>query len=166
MDDDWLGRLNLPLIEDGARSADLGGARVAATPGSMRALLRQAPSHQMTLLMPMHLSPKRLAALRAWIQACVKGISTVRSPANWSAGDAEAAQASEIATQLAAVADAFAMYASMLEKSRIANHAEPGLAPTPRPLAAVADDERLLLNCRVALRRSMQELIAAVAADN
>jgi hypothetical protein len=167
MGNDWHKRLILPLTEHGDdRSADHDGARAATCPETLRALLQQAPSHQMMLLMPMHPSPKRLAVLRTWIQSCVTGLSRARSQEMQTDGEAEAAQTKEIATQLAAVTDAFSMYASMLERFRIASQPEPGLPPPPRPLAVIADDERLLLNCRSALRRSIQELITALETDS
>jgi hypothetical protein len=121
----------------------------------------------MALLMPAHPSTRRLAVLRSWIQACVTSVSKARSQETQSAGNAEAARTEEIAMQLAAIADAFSMYAGMLERSRIASQPEPGLPPPPpRPLATVADDERLLLSCRAALRCSIQELISALEIDS
>jgi len=155
-------------MEDGDRGRpDLDRARATGSLESTWALLRQAPTHQIGLLMPGHPSPKRLAGLRSWIQACVKGVSRARDPVTKTADEAEArAQAGEIATQLAAVADAFSLYTRMLEKSGIVNQVEPGLSPTPQSLAAIADDEKLLLACRAALRRSMEELIIIVAADS
>lgn len=165
MGDDW--RLTCPLTEHGDhRSADLDGARTAPGSGTLWTLLRQASTHEMTLLMPAHPSPKRLAALRSWIQACVTGISRARSQATQTVGNAEAAQITEIAMQLAAVADAFSMYASMLKRFRIASQPEPGLPPPSQSLTVVADDERLMLKCRAALRTSIQELITALEADN
>ncbi len=167
MGNDWHRRLTLPPTEHGDHSsADHDGARTVTSLETLQTLLRQAPSHQMTLLMPTHPSPKRLAVLRAWIQACVTDVSRARSQETQTAGDAEAAQTREIATQLAAVADAFSMYASMLERFRIASQPEPGLPPAPRPLAVIADDERLLLNCRAVLRRSIQEMITALETDS
>jgi hypothetical protein len=148
-------------------SADHNGARTVAGSESLWTLLWQAPSHQMALLMPSHPSPKRLAVLRSWIQACVTSVSKARGQETRIAGDAEAAQAEEIAVQLAAIADAFSMYTSMLERFRIASQPEPGLPPPPpQPLAAIADNERLLLSCRAALRSSIQELIIALEIDS
>ncbi len=94
------------------------------------------------------------------------GVSRARSQETQTAGDAEAAQTREIATQLGAIADAFSMYARILERFRIASQPEPGLPSPPRPLTVIADDERLLLNCRSALRRSIQELITALETDS
>jgi hypothetical protein len=164
MDNDSHGRPFLRPTEHGDHlSSGLNGALAAVGSGSLWTLLRQAPSHQMSLLMPAHPSPKRLAVLRSWIQACVTSVSRARSQETQTAGDAEAAETGEIAMQLAAIADAFSMYASMLERSRIASQPEPGLPPPPpRSLATIADDERLLLSCRAALRSSIQDLITAL----
>jgi hypothetical protein len=167
MDSDSRERPHLPLMANGDRgSAGLDHVRATASPGTMWALLRQAPAHQIALLMPEHPSPKRLAGLRSWIQACVKDVSRARGHGMETADGAEArAQAGEIATQLAAIADAFSMYTRVLERSRIVHPVEPGLPPTPPSLVATADDEKLLLACRAALRRSMEELIITVEAD-
>jgi len=167
MEGDWRDQPDLPLMANGDRGgAGLGHLEAAACPGAMWTLLRQAPAHQLALLMPTHPSPKRLAGLRSWIQACVKDVSRARSQGMETADGAETrAQAGEIATQLAAVADAFSMYTRVLEKSRSVHPMEPGLPPAPQSLTAIADDERLLLACRAALRRSMEELIITVEAD-
>jgi hypothetical protein len=77
----------------------------------------------------------------------------------------EMAHIEEVALGLTAVVDAFQMYASMLERFRSGDEATVGQSAQSRPLAAVADDERVLLNCRALLRRSMQQLTSALAAD-
>jgi len=96
----------------------------------------------------------------------VTGVSKARGHEARGAGDAEAAEIEQIAVQLAAIADAFSMYTSMLERFRIASQPEPGLPPPPpRPLATIAEEERLLLSWRVALRSSIQKLITVVEAE-
>jgi hypothetical protein len=131
----------------------------------IRTLLRQASDHQTTLLMPSHPSPARIAGLRSWIRDCVKEVSeTQRFGAEITHSD-QIASVEEIASLLAAVGDAFHLYASMLERFRSAE-AGTGLSPQPRPLVAVAEDERLLVSCRVALRGSLQQLISVLQTDN
>jgi hypothetical protein len=67
----------------------------------------------------------------------------------------------EIAARIAAVVDAFQMYASMLERFR--STSQTGVLPSqPLSLAVVAEDERVLLSCRAALRSSIQQLIATL----
>jgi hypothetical protein len=69
----------------------------------------------------------------------------------------------KVAAKIAAVVDAFHMYGSMLKRFRSSDQA--AMVPTQsRPLAAVADDERVLLSCRATLRESMQQLIASLQA--
>ena len=77
----------------------------------------------------------------------------------------EIAHVEGLAARVTGVVDAFHMYASMLERFRRIYEAV-GVPPQSQPLAAVADDERVLLSCRAALRRAMQQLIAALQADH
>jgi hypothetical protein len=74
----------------------------------------------------------------------------------------EVAHIEEIATGLAVLVDAFHIYASLLERFRSANRPAPGLPPQSLPLSVVADDERILLSCRAAVRSSMKQLITAM----
>ena len=79
----------------------------------------------------------------------------------------EIAHVEEIADKIAAVVDSFQMYASMLERFRSADEAN-RVAPAAAQggsLAAVAADERVLLNCRAAVRSSMQQLIGVLQTD-
>jgi hypothetical protein len=55
------------------------------------------------------------------------------------------------------------MYVSNLERFRRTNEAEVG--QPSRPLAAVAEEERLLLGWRASLRDSIQQLIAIVRTE-
>jgi hypothetical protein len=57
------------------------------------------------------------------------------------------------------------MYASMLERFRITGEAAMALPSQPLSLAVVAEDERVLLSCRAALRSSIQQLITVLQAD-
>jgi hypothetical protein len=77
----------------------------------------------------------------------------------------EIARVEGLAARVTGVVDAFHMYASMLERFRKIHEAMEVPPLSPQPLAAVADDERVLLSCRAALRRAMQQLIAAIEAD-
>jgi hypothetical protein len=128
-------------------------------------LLLQAQEHQMDLLKPSHPSAARIARLRSWIQDCVKAVEEARRLEALIVQSDEVDQVEEIAESIAAVVDDFHMYASVLEKFRKANRTAIRLPSQSEPLAAVADDERVLLSCRAALRGSMQHLIATVRAD-
>jgi hypothetical protein len=143
---------------------DLMRTRLLEDIESALALLQEAPNHQTTLLMPGHPSAARIAGMRSWIRGCVKAVARAqKSGAQVSLAD-EAAQIEEIAAQLAAVSDAFHMYASNLERFRSAD--EPGPGQPPRPLAAVAEEERLLLGWRVGLRGSIQQLMTVLQTEN
>jgi hypothetical protein len=122
-------------------------------------LLLQAREHQRGLMTASHPSAARVAELRSWIQGCVAAVDTLlRSHA---LNGEEAANLTDIAAEVPAVLDAFHLYASMLDRYRKANRAASG-SPRPGPLAAVADDERVLLGSRADLRESMQRLIAVL----
>lgn len=129
------------------------------------ALLLQAQEHQTGLLKPSHPSAARIARLRSWIQDCVKAVEEARSLQALISQSEEVDQVEEIAESIAAVVDAFHMYSTMLEKFRNANRTGIRLPSQSEPLAAVADDERVLLSCRAALRGSMQHLVATVRVD-
>ncbi len=122
--------------------------------------LREAHSQQTVLLMPAHPNAARIAGMRGWLTGCAKAVGKARRSGAEVAREDEAAQVDELATQLAIVADAFHMYVSNLERFRRTNEAE--LGQPLRPLAAVAEEERLLLGWRASLRDSIQQLIAAV----
>jgi hypothetical protein len=128
------------------------------------ALLWEAPNHQTTLLMPVHPSAGRIAGMRSWITGCVKAVAKAQKSGEQVSYEDEVGEIENIARQLAAVSDAFRMYASMLERFRSTNDAEPG--QPPRPLAAVAEEERLLLGWRTSLRSSIQQLIAVLRSEN
>lgn len=119
----------------------------------------------MGLLKPSHPSAARIARLRSWIQDCVKAVEEARELEALVVQRDEVDHVEEIAESIAAVVDAFHMYASVLEKFRNANRTAIGLPSQSEPLAAIAEDERVLLSCRAALRESMQHLIATVRAD-
>lgn len=125
--------------------------------------LREAHSQQTALLMPTHPNAARIAGMRGWLTGCAKAVGKARRSGAEVAREDEAAQIDELATQLAAVADAFHMYVSNLERFRRTNESEPG--HPPRPLAAVAEEERLLLGWRASLRDSIQQLIAVVRTE-
>jgi hypothetical protein len=125
--------------------------------------LRDAHSQQTALLMPDHPNAARIAGMRGWLTGCAKAVGKARRSAAEVAHDDEAAQIDELATALAVVADAFHMYVSNLERFRRANEA--GLGQPPRPLAAMAEEEKLLLGWRASLRDSIQELIKTVRTE-
>jgi len=128
------------------------------------ARLREAPNHLTTLLMPVHPSAARIAGMRSWITGCAKAVVRAQKTGAQVSHEDEAAQIEELATQLAAVSDAFRLYASMLEKSRSANEAEQG--QPAHSLAAAAEEERLLLSWRRSLRASIQQLITGLQSDS
>jgi hypothetical protein len=125
-------------------------------------LLMQAHEHHLILLKPFHPSAARIAQLGSWIQSCVTAIDEAQRLEVLIAHSDEVAHVAEIAAGIATVVDSFHMYASMLERFRGIKDAATGLPTQSGPLAAVADDERVLITCRAALRRSMQQLMAAL----
>ena len=125
-------------------------------------LLMQAPEHHLILLKPSHPSAARIARLGSWIQSCITAIDEAQRLKALIAHSDEVAHVEEIAAGMAGVVDSFHMYASMLERFRGTKDAAAGLPTQSAPLAAVADDERVLLTCRAALRRSIQQLISAL----
>ena len=125
----------------------------------------QAREHQMGLLRPSHPTPARIATMQAWVQDCVTAVDKAqRSEALIAHGD-KRAHVTEIAAGIAPVVDALHMYGSMLERLRSISQVMMG-SPHPGSLAAAADDERVLLSCRAALRTSLQQLTAALQADH
>lgn len=143
-------------------SGDRDSPPAMAAPGAASALLAQAYDHQLTLLKPAHPSAARIAGLRSWIQDCVSAFDQAQR-LEALIGDDELTPVKEIAAKMAAVLDSFHIYTSVLKRSRSAQIAM-GPLPKLEPLAAVADNERALLNCRSDLRESMQHLIAALQA--
>jgi hypothetical protein len=125
-------------------------------------LLEQAPEHQMALLVPSHPGREDMGGLRNWIQDCVTSIHKAQALETLTAHSDERAHLQEVAARIAAVVDAFHIYASMLERFR--NNAEPapGELPSARSLTALAEDEKVLLTCRAAVRKSMQQLYTAL----
>jgi hypothetical protein len=91
----------------------------------------------------------------------VTAIDTVLQSEALTARSDKVAHVTEVTAKVAVVVDAFHMYASMLERSRSASQSAIGSSRSG-PLAAVADDERVLLSCRADLRESMQQLIATL----
>lgn len=131
-------------------------SQLIATLDDAWTLLGQAPERQMMLLRPAHPSPEDLDCLRAWIQECVASVHQARGLEALAAHSDEKVHVEEVAARIAGVVDAFHIYASMLERFRQGE--EPGLLLQSRPLAAVADDQRVLLSCRAAVRNSLQQL--------
>jgi hypothetical protein len=123
------------------------------------ALLGQAKQRQMMLLTPEHPQPEDLDCLRAWVQGCVTAVHKALSLEALTVHSDERVHVEQVAAKIARVVDAFHIYAGMLERFRQADEME---LPQLRPLAAVAEDERVLLACRVAVRRSLQQLFAAL----
>jgi hypothetical protein len=123
-------------------------------------LLLQAHEHQKSLLRPSHSGATDIARLRSWIRECVEAIYEARRLEALIERRGEMAHVEGLEARVTAVVDAFQIYASMLERFRWTHQTQ------PRPLAVVADDERVLLSCRGALRRSIQQLIVALQADN
>lgn len=153
----------LAILKDrtSVAAADRDSTEVIAALEAVWTLLMQAHEHQRGLLRASHPSAARMARLRSWIQDCVTAIDTVLQSEALTARSDKVAHVTEIAAKVAAVVDAFHMYASMLERSRSVSQAAIGSSRSG-PLAAVADDERVLLSCRADLRESMQQLIAAL----
>jgi hypothetical protein len=151
-------------FEDGSRraSADRDSPQTMAMRDTAWTLLMQAQEYQRFLLTSSHPSASRVAGFRSWIQDCVMAVDEAQRLGALIAPDDEAApHVEEVATRIAAVVDTFHIYASMLKRFRSADQTAV-VPPQSRPLAAVADDERLLLGCRATLRESMQQLIAAL----
>jgi hypothetical protein len=128
-------------------------------------LLAQAYEHQRTLLVPSHPSPAQVAVLSSWIQACVKTIYQAQESAIPASHGEHIVYVEKLKARLAALADAFHMYTSLLERSRSAD--EPTLAEAGRTqsLVEIADDERMLLTCRAATRRAIQQFITTLQVD-
>lgn len=161
MNDQWRPRLD-PLEEiNGHRRDDCDSVRAAAEPESVGALMRQAPAHEVTLAMPLHPSPRRLAGMQAWVEACVKSVSHMRGR---TADAADAAWTEDVTARLTSVADAFSLYMRTLQISRAAQQPTGVSLPASRPLAEVAEEEKLLLGYRAVLRQSLHELISVAAA--
>ena len=149
------------LADRSRAAADRDSSRTTPESDNPWALLKQAHEHQRSLLEPSHPAPTHIAGLRSWIQDCVKAVDEAqRLEALIAPYDGIALI--EIAARIAAVVDAFQMYASMLERFRSASQTAAVLPSQPLSLAVVADDERVLLSCRAALRSSIQQLITAL----
>ncbi len=127
-------------------------------------LLMQAHEHQVGLLRPSHPSAARIAALQTWIHACVTAIDKAQRSEALIARSDEAAHMTEIAAKIVPVVDAFQVYASTLKKFRNTELSATG-SPRPESLAAVVDNERVLVDCRAALRASLQQLTEALQTD-
>jgi hypothetical protein len=154
--------------EDGAlrTGADRDDPQAAGMPGTAWTLLVQAHEHHKGLLRPSHPSAAGIVGLRSWIRDCVAAIDEARRLEALIGRGGEIARVDGLAARVAAVVDAFQMYASMLERFRWIQQASMLPPLRPRPLAAVADDERVLLGCRGALRLTLEQLIAALQADS
>jgi hypothetical protein len=146
-----------------ARSSQAGADRdsteVIAAFDAVWRLLMQAHAHHRELLRATHPSAARLARLRSWTQDCVTATEAILQAGALTARSDEVAQLTEIAAKVSTVVDAFHIYAAMLDRSRRVGSAAIGSARS-EPLAAVADDEKVLVNYRAELRESMQQLIA------
>lgn len=142
-------------------AADRDISRAMAAFENAWTLLMQAPDYYSGLLRPSHPSAARIAGLGTWIQSCVTAIDEAERLKASTAHSDQVAHIEQIAAGIATVVDSFHMYASMLERFRNNNDTLTGVPPSGS-LAAVADDERVLLACRAALRRSIQQLIAAL----
>jgi hypothetical protein len=164
---DEAGTALLGTDEDGTLAlragADRDGPQAAGMPGTAWTVLVQAHEHQKGLLRPSHPSAAEIADLCSWIRDCVEAVDEARRLEALTGRGGEIARVEELAARVTAVVDAFQLYASMLERFRWIHQVR---TLPPPPLAAVADDERVLLSCRGALRRTMQQLIAALQADS
>jgi hypothetical protein len=145
-------------------TADRDRSRAMAALDAAWTLLRQASEHHVTLLSPAHPTRVWIEGLKSWIKDCTAAINEAQRLAKPITRSDEVAHVEEMATGMAAVVDSFQIYASMLERFRSADEAASGQSQ-PGSLAAVADDERVLLSCRVALKRSMQQLVGALQED-
>jgi hypothetical protein len=122
-------------------------------------LLGQAKDRQMMLLTPEHPQPEDLDCLRGWVQATVAAVHQALSLEALAVHSDERVHVEQVAAKIARLVDAFHIYASMLERFR--QEDQPDLTPS-RPLAAIAEDEKVLLACRVAVRKSLQQLYGAL----
>jgi hypothetical protein len=154
------------VIEDRERAAIGSDCPAMAVLDPAYPLLRQAFAHQMTLLKASHPSAARLAVLRSWIQDCISAVHTAGRLAALLGRRLEEPHVNDIAGQLAAMLDAFHLYASTLERFRSTHRAATG-SPQRQPaaLSAIAEDEVALLGYRAALRTSMQQLITLLDPD-
>jgi hypothetical protein len=154
------------VIEDRQRAPTGSDHRAMAVLDPAYPMLRQASAHQMTLLKASHPSAARLAVLRSWIQDCISAVQTAGKLAALLGRRLEEPHVNDIAGQLAAMLDAFHLYASTLESFRSTCRAATG-SPQRQPaaLSAIAEDEVALLGYRAALRTSMQQLITLLDPD-
>jgi hypothetical protein len=150
------------ILEDRNERVAADGRRPCAAPllDSASRLLTQAHKRQLALLAPDHPGPPEVAAFGSWIQDCVTAVYRAQESGIAASHHDQVTHMEKIGARLATLADAFQMYASLLERSRSAD--EPALVATGRvrSLAEAADDERVLLACRVATRKAVQQLIA------
>ena len=140
-------------------AADRGSLAVMAALEAVWALVRRAREYQRDLLRASHPSAARLARLGSWIQECVTATNMILESETLAARSDEFADVAEIAAKVSVVVDTFHIYVGLLEKSRRASLGAFGVARAA-PLAAVADDERVLLGCRADLRDSIGQLTA------
>jgi hypothetical protein len=160
-DPDTLIRVIMDQDRQPGVAADRDGSQAMAALDAAWTLLRQAPGHHSALLEPSHPSPAGIARFQSWIQGCVRALTEAQGLRAQIARSDEIAHVEEMATGMVGVVDTFQIYASMLERFRCADET----ASPSGPLAAAADDERVLLNCRAALRKSMQQVMAALRVD-
>jgi hypothetical protein len=123
------------------------------------ALVGRAREYQRDLLRASHPSAARLARLGSWIQESVTATDMILASETLAAQGDELAHVTEIAAKLSTVLDTFHIYAGLLERSRRSSLVAFGAARSG-PLAAAAEDERVLLGCRADLRDSMRRLAA------
>jgi hypothetical protein len=138
--------------------------RLAATLEAAWDLLRKGSEHQVALLQTVHPNRSRIEMIRTWIQDCVKTIHNAQETSP-EARTGVRAQLDDIATRLAQVVDDFHIYASMLERFQRANRRIVGESAQSPALSAIAEDERLLISCRGALRTSIADLTAVLGQD-
>jgi hypothetical protein len=138
--------------------------RLAATLEAAWDLLRKGSEHQVTLLQTVHPNKSRIDMIRTWIQDCVKAIHDAQETSP-EVRTGVRAQLDDIATRLAQVVDDFHIYASMLERFQHSNRRIVGESAQSRALSSIAEDERLLISCRGALRASIAGLTAVLRQD-
>lgn len=160
-------QINVDALREVLEDWNLGAATdsrhscMTALADSVSKLLAQAREHQFTLLGPSHLSPVHVASLGTWIQACVKAVHQAQESTPASHRD-QISYMEKIKVRLATLADAFHIYASLLERAASADEATLGQTGRTHSLVELAEDEKVLLACRAATRRAIQQLISAV----
>jgi hypothetical protein len=138
--------------------------RLTAALEAVWKLLSQGSAHQVTLLQTAHPTKSRIAGIRDWVQDCVNAVHAAQETSA-KARPGMRAQLDDIAARLGQVVDDFQMYASILTRFQQADLHIVGESAQSRALSAIAEDERLLISCRSALRISIAELTAVPHED-